>query len=228
MNLESSLKLFYVRGFSYRKRGDFMNYLSFSNNLSFYSSFGFSSRFMEPSSMMGNSNQMGMGRLANGGQMTGQSGTAWSVNGKPVQAGMEGIANDSQIPGQLGTKRPANGRQVQPDVDTYECQTCKNRKYQDGSDDPGVSFKMPTRISPEAAPYAIRAHESEHVAHAWAEAQREDKEDVSQSDSYHTDICPECGKSYMSGGTTRTVFRSAPETYSEPPAQKGAYVDLVA
>ena len=32
-----------------------------------------------------------------------------------------------------------------------ECQTCKNRKYQDGSDEANVSFKTAQHISPEAA-----------------------------------------------------------------------------
>ena len=30
--------------------------------------------------------------------------------------------------------------------DSFECQTCQNRKYQDGSDDSGVSFQTPTRV----------------------------------------------------------------------------------
>lgn len=116
----------------------------------------------------------------------------------------------------------------QPDYDTYECQTCKNRTYQDGSNDLGVSFKTPTRLTPEKAAYAVRAHESEHVARAWAQAQREDKEVVSQSVTYRTGVCPECGKTYIAGGTTQTVFRSAPETYDREPEKKGQYVDLFA
>lgn len=92
----------------------------------------------------------------------------------------------------------------------------------------GVSFKTPTRLSPEKAAYAVRSHESEHVARAWAEASREGKEVVSQSVTYHTDICPECGRTYMAGGNTRTVFRSAPETYEAEPVQKGAYIDVMA
>lgn len=114
------------------------------------------------------------------------------------------------------------------DFDTYECQTCKNRKYQDGSNDPGVSFKTPTTISPERAAFAIRSHEAEHVAHARLKALEEDKEIVSQSVSYRTSICPECGKTFMAGGNTRTVFRSAPETYSQEAVKKGAYLDLTA
>lgn len=116
----------------------------------------------------------------------------------------------------------------QPDYDTYECQTCKNRTYQDGSNDLGVSFKTPTRLTPEKAAYAVRAHESEHVARAWAQAQREDKEVVSQSVTYRTGVCPECGKTYIAGGTTQTVFRSAPETYDKEPEKKGQYIDLFA
>lgn len=115
-----------------------------------------------------------------------------------------------------------------PDYDTYECQTCKNRTYQDGSNDLGVSFKTPTRLTPEKAAYAVRAHESEHVARAWAQAQREDKEIVSQSVTYRTGVCPECGKTYIAGGNTQTVFRSAPETYDKEPAKKGQYLDVFA
>ena len=86
-----------------------------------------------------------------------------------------------------------------------ECQTCARRKYQDGSDDPGVSFKTPTAISPDAAPAAVRGHEQEHVVREQAKAEREGRHVVSQSVSIHTDICPECGRVYVSGGTTETV-----------------------
>lgn len=114
------------------------------------------------------------------------------------------------------------------DFDTYECQTCKNRKYQDGSNDPGVSFKTPTVISPERAAFAIRSHEAEHVARARLKALEEDKEIVSQSVSYRTGICPECGRVFMAGGNTRTVMRSVPETYSQEGVKKGVYLDLTA
>lgn len=123
--------------------------------------------------------------------------------------------------GQEGQKASRPG-----DYDTYECQTCKNRKYKDGSNDMGVSFKTPTRLSPERAAFAVRSHEMEHVSRARAKAAREDSEIVSQSVSYRTGVCPECGKTYLAGGTTKTVFRSAPETYDKEPAKKGAYVDL--
>lgn len=86
-----------------------------------------------------------------------------------------------------------------------KCETCEKRKYQDGSDDPGVSFKTATRVAPEAAQAAVRGHEMEHVVREQAKAEREGRKVVSQSVTYHTGICPECGKIYIAGGTTRTV-----------------------
>lgn len=93
-----------------------------------------------------------------------------------------------------------------------ECQTCKNRKYQDGSDDPGVSFKTATNLSPEQAATAVRSHEMEHVHHERAKAHREDRKVVSQSVTIHTAICPECGTAYVSGGTTRTTTAKTNQT----------------
>ena len=86
-----------------------------------------------------------------------------------------------------------------------KCETCEKRKYQDGSDDPGVSFKSPTTISADQAENAVRGHEMEHVVRERAKAEREGREVVSQSVTIHTGICPECGRVYVSGGETRTV-----------------------
>lgn len=86
-----------------------------------------------------------------------------------------------------------------------ECKTCEQRKYQDGSNDAGVSYKTPTHISPEQAGAAVRGHEMEHVSREQAKAVREGREVISQSVTVHTSICPECGTAYISGGTTRTV-----------------------
>ncbi len=94
---------------------------------------------------------------------------------------------------------------AQAAVEEGKCQTCEKRKYQDESDDMGVSFQTPTNVAPEQAAAAVRGHENEHVVREQAKAQREDRRVVSQSVTYHTDICPECGKVYVSGGTTRTV-----------------------
>lgn len=101
-----------------------------------------------------------------------------------------------------------------PRMDRYECETCKNRKYQDGSDDPGVSYKTPTRIAPDAAASAVRGHEMEHVTREQAKARQEGRKVVSQTVTMHTDICPECGKTYISGGTTRTVTKEQEEMSS--------------
>lgn len=94
---------------------------------------------------------------------------------------------------------------AQSAVEEGKCQTCEKRKYQDGSDDMGVSFQTPTRVDPQQAASAVRGHEQEHVVREQAKARREDRHVVSQSVTIHTDICPECGKVYISGGTTRTV-----------------------
>ena len=87
-----------------------------------------------------------------------------------------------------------------------ECQTCKNRKYQDGSDEM-VSFKSPAHISPESAAVAVRSHEQEHVTNAYSKAATNNGKVLSASVSLHTDICPECGRSYVSGGTTHTQIK---------------------
>lgn len=100
-----------------------------------------------------------------------------------------------------------------------ECQTCKNRKYQDGSDDPGVSFKSASKVGPEGAAAAVRGHEYEHVYRNQAKAAREGKEVVYQSVRIKTAICPECGDSYVAGGETTTVTKTKPETV-EPSEQK--------
>lgn len=92
-----------------------------------------------------------------------------------------------------------------------ECQTCEERKYQDGSDDMGVSFQTPTNIKPEQAASAVRGHEMEHVYREQAKADREGRKVVSQNVTMHTEICPECGKAYVSGGTTRTVTKADTE-----------------
>lgn len=78
-----------------------------------------------------------------------------------------------------------------------ECQTCKNRKYKDGSDEM-VSFKTPQHVSPEGAASAVRAHEQEHVSNAYKKAAMDDGKVVSASVSIHTAICPECGRTYVS------------------------------
>lgn len=87
-----------------------------------------------------------------------------------------------------------------------ECQTCKERKYIDGSDE-NVSFKAAAHISPEAAGGAVRAHEGEHVSNAYTKAVQNNGTVINASVSIHTSVCPECGRTYVSGGTTNTTIR---------------------
>ena len=128
----------------------------------------------------------------------------------------EGNQSDS------GLKVGAEGTQAA--VEEGKCETCEKRKYQDGSDDMGVSFQTPTRIAPEQAASAVRGHENEHVVREQAKAKREDRRVVSQSVTLHTDICPERGKTYISGGTTRTVTAANPE---EPAADQSLQEEQV-
>ena len=88
-----------------------------------------------------------------------------------------------------------------------ECQTCKTRKYQDGSDEMNVSFKTASHISPAASGAAVRAHENEHVQNAYAKAAEKDGQVVNASVAIHTSVCPECGRSYVAGGVTNTLIR---------------------
>ena len=94
-----------------------------------------------------------------------------------------------------------------------ECETCANRKYQDGSDEM-VSFKSASHIAPEAAATAVRAHEGEHVSNAYDKAEKYGGEVVNASVAIHTSICPECGRVYVSGGTTTTTIRYNSDKYA--------------
>ncbi len=126
--------------------------------------------------------------------------------------GAEGMENGTEDT--KNAEDVAESKSPQEVVAEEECQTCANRKYQDGSDDPGVSFKTATKLSPDEAASAVRGHEMEHVVRNRAKAAREDREIVSQSVMIHTAICPECGDVYTSGGTTRTVTRGSNEDNS--------------
>lgn len=123
---------------------------------------------------------------------------------------------EKSMEGNDGGELRVGAEGAQAAVEEGKCQTCEKRKYQDGSDDMGVSFQTPTRVAPEMAASAVRGHENEHVVRERAKAEMEDRRVVSQSVTLHTDICPECGKVYISGGTTRTVTAAN----KEEPAQE--------
>lgn len=112
--------------------------------------------------------------------------------------------NDYKIyPYALGNDRAEKDSAVSS---SEECQTCKNRKYQDGSDEM-VSFKSAAHVSPQAAAGRVRAHEGEHVSNAYDKAAQKNGTVVYASVSIHTSVCPECGRTYVSGD--KQIRRSA-------------------
>jgi hypothetical protein len=88
------------------------------------------------------------------------------------------------------------------------CRTCAERKYQDVSDDSSVSFQVPTSVAPGQAAGAVIAHEQEHVTNNAARAERQGMKATSTV-TIHTDICPDCGRPFVSGGTTMTTYTRA-------------------
>lgn len=88
-----------------------------------------------------------------------------------------------------------------------KCETCEKRKYVDGSNESNVSFKSPAHIAPENSAAVVSAHEHEHVANAIHEGNKKDAELISVSVQLHTAICPECGRTYIAGGVTRTQIK---------------------
>lgn len=103
-------------------------------------------------------------------------------------------------PGETTEKSP--GKKSSP----AECETCKHRKYVDGSDEM-VSFKSPAHISPGASGTKVRAHEQEHVTNAYSKASMNNGKVISATVALHTAVCPECGRTYVSGGTTTTKIK---------------------
>jgi len=73
---------------------------------------------------------------------------------------------------------------------------------------------------------AVVAHEHEHVTNNAAKADREEMKAHSVV-TIHTAMCPECGKPYVSGGTTTTTYtskQSVPGMSEE--TNKGSIVDI--
>lgn len=144
-----------------------------------------------------------------------------------------GGAADAQTPAEKADpdRQKKAGRRSSPE----DCETCRTRKYQDGSDE-NVSFKSAAHISPQAAGSAVRAHENEHVSNAYKKAEKGNGEVVSASVTIQTSVCPECGRSYVSGGETNTMIRYSNESNpyqkelkkTDSVKLRGANVDLVA
>jgi hypothetical protein len=125
----------------------------------------------------------------------------------------------------LGMLKDMYGEKALKQMGLVECATCASRTYVDGSDDPGVSFKTPTQISPEASFALVSAHEQEHVVNERSDAEAEDREVIAQSVQIFMSICPECGKAYSSGGVTRTTTASKQKYENAGAELLGALLD---
>ena len=148
----------------------------------------------------------------------------WGDDKENASRGISGIPGmEKNVPGISGTEKT---KEIAGDPDSVkkpgrasspkECKTCKERKYQDGSDE-NVSFKSAQHISPTSAGARVRAHEGEHVSNAYNKAKEDGGKVIQASVSFQTAICPECGRTYVSGGTTHTKISYPGE---ENPYQK--------
>ncbi len=156
-----------------------------------------------------NAYNMGMGQMARSGYV----GTGMQTG----QAGRQEGAGAVKNPGE--SMQVAPGRKSSP----ADCETCRNRKYQDGSDEM-VSFKSAAHISPEASRSRVMSHEMEHVANAYDKAAEKDGKVLQASVKLETAICPECGRSYVSGGetTTRIQYKNEDNPYMKDVKEKQA------
>lgn len=95
-----------------------------------------------------------------------------------------------------------------------ECKTCAERKYQDKSDDPGVSFKMAGHIGGSNSVSAVSGHEREHETRESQKADQNGEYVVYSRIRIKMDQCPECKKIYSSGGETEVVTAKANQLWS--------------
>lgn len=105
----------------------------------------------------------------------------------------------------------ANDVESSSKVKPVECQTCKNRKYVDGSNEADVSFKAPGHIAPGQSYARVMSHEQEHVANARQKTAGKDARLLSATVSLKIATCPECGRTYVAGGTTNTTIEYSKE-----------------
>ncbi len=158
--------------------------------------------------------------------------SGWGADGGRAASTVGGAFGTAMVDGQVENLR-ADGRTVEgkdpnarPGFESSpeKCRTCRERKYQDGSDEE-VSFKAPTHISPNAAGAAVRAHEGEHVSNAYKKAAMEGGRVLHCGVAIHTATCPECGRTYVSGGVTNTTI-ATPKDDPYQRAAKGILDDI--
>lgn len=138
------------------------------------------------------------------------------ISGYGHISGVTAISPDNQTRKIIKNPNESHVKSAGRKSSPAECETCASRKYQDGSDE-NVSFKTAQHISPESAASRVRAHEQEHVNNAYTKAAKNNGRVLSANVAIHTAICPECGRSYVSGGTTTTQIKYYNE---ENPYQK--------
>lgn len=133
------------------------------------------------------------------------------ANQYAVNTGLTGRINDTARTGGV-IANPGESTKVSPGRKSSpaQCETCRNRKYKDGSDEM-VSFKSAAHISPQASASRVRAHEQEHVSNAFKDAAKKNGKVLAANVSLKTSICPECGRSYVAGGTTATKIQYSNE-----------------
>ena len=124
------------------------------------------------------------------------------INPSPINNAQTGVADSVTGTGLVETSGKAKG--------ATECQTCENRKYQDGSNEM-VSFKSAQHISPMASASRVRAHEQEHVSNAFSKAEQKNGKVIQASVTLKTAVCPECGRTYVAGGQTSTKIKYSNE-----------------
>ncbi|SCY22673.1 hypothetical protein SAMN02910451_01822 [Butyrivibrio hungatei] len=159
----------------------------------------------------------------------GAIGSGYSPN-RSAAVGTSAVAGTKPILNPNASTAKAPGRVSSP----AECKTCKNRKYQDGSDEM-VSFKSAQHISPQSAPARVRGHEAEHVSNAYKDAAMNNGKVLQASVSLKTAVCPECGRTYVCGGETTTKIKYENESNPYEKERKamhrqglvGANIDLM-
>lgn len=99
-----------------------------------------------------------------------------------------------------------------------ECPTCAARAYKDESGDGGVSFQAPRHIGGANAGVVVMNHEQEHVAEGSSKSNPEGGVVKNSTVGLEYKKCPECGKTYVAGGVTKTTSRPASYTqkYKKP------------
>jgi predicted RNA-binding Zn-ribbon protein involved in translation (DUF1610 family) len=122
----------------------------------------------------------------------------------------ETVTQSSAASGQQDIRRKIQSGQM-------ECPTCKNRQYVDQSDDGGVSFQAPRSMNAATAGSAVMNHEWEHVAAEDAKSRGSgDLRLTNQTVSLQYAKCPDCGKTYVAGGLTKTQSQTIPSRKQSP------------